>query len=287
MPNFGVTGIARETGRRRTRRYKAIDEAQAREFGEKDGISVSDITLLPPDPPTERQTAYAADLGIAIPDGASYEEVSNLIDQRLASNLGIVIPAGASKEEINDLINARRSEDNPASSCDQNFARRHGVAFTQFTGERVLFERIFSRLREPGREADMTAWFVFRVYRELVVERNEAKINDPDDPIIIQIAAELAKDEAVTKSIRRYQGEDLIWFGEWTSPDGTWNVGASNNTIAYKQASVMLRKRFGDDLRALPRKNHQISSPTVSHRAGNSGCLPVVVGLIVVLFFSL
>lgn len=194
------------------------DSSQARGNVFANRSSIDSIMQVPPDPPTEEQIAYARDLGISI-------------------------PLGASKEELSDLIGARLQKDEPAALHFQAFAKRHGILFTQYTGKKSLFDRIFARLRRPGREEEMTAWFVFRVYRELVGGKPDVSIKDPDAEFIREIARQLVQDEAVVKSIRRYQGRDLVWFGEWTSPDGTVHNGGCNVTIAYKQASSLLREK--------------------------------------------
>lgn len=180
--------------------------------------SVDSVVQAPSELPTERQIAYARDLGISV-------------------------SAGATKEEVSDLIDARFQKDKPAALHFQAFAKRHGVLFTQYTGKKSLFDRLFARLCRLGREEDMTAWFVFRVYRELVGGKSDVTIKDPDAEVIREIARQLVQDEAVVKSIRRYQGRDLVWFGEWTSPDGTVHNGGSNKTIAYKRASSLLREK--------------------------------------------
>jgi hypothetical protein len=180
--------------------------------------SADSIVQVTSAPPTERQVAYARDLGISV-------------------------PAGASKEEVSDLLDARLQNDKPAAPHFQAFSKRHGVLFTQYTGKKSLFDRIFARLCRLGREEEMTAWFVFRVYRGLVDGKRDVSIQDPDDEAMLEIARQLVQDEGVAKSIRRYHGRDLVWFGEWTSPDGTVHYGGSNTTIAYKRASSLLRER--------------------------------------------
>lgn len=183
-----------------------------------------DSIVQAPFEPTERQLAYAKDIGISL-------------------------PAGASKEEVSDLIDARLQKDKPAAPHVQAFAKQHGVLFTQYTGKKSLFDRLFARLCRPGREEDMTAWFVFRVYRELVGGKPDVSIKDPGAEVIREIARHLVQEEAVVNSIRRYQGRDLVWFGEWTSPDGTVHNGGSNKTIAYKRSSSLLREKAGGEVR--------------------------------------
>ena len=182
------------------------------------------VVERPSEPATERQLAYAKDLGVSVPPGASTDELSDLIDARLR-------------------------HDKPAALHFQAFAKRHGVQFTQYTGKKSLFDRLFARLCTPGREEDMAAWFVFRVYRELVGGKPGVSIKDPDAEVVREIARQLVRDVSVVKSIRRYQGRDLVWFGEWTSPDGTLYSGGSNKTIAYKWASSLLREKVGSEVR--------------------------------------
>lgn len=179
----------------------------------------------PFEPPTERQLSYAKDLGVSVPPDAS-------------------------KEEVSDLIDATLNKDKPAELHLLAFAKRNGVQFTQYTGKKSIFDRLFARLCRPGREEDMTAWFVFRVYRELVGGKPNVSIRDPDAQVIRDIARQLVQDEAVVKSIQRYQGRDLVWFGQWTAPDGIVYNGGSNKTIAYKRASSILREKASGEVRA-------------------------------------
>jgi hypothetical protein len=257
MLTFRVTGRGRDTGRKRQQQYVAADEAHAKELAEAEGTSVESIEHLPDAPPTERQLAYAKDLGISVPVDASIEDVSDLIDARL-------------------------HWDKPAEAHHQAIAQRYRVIFTQYTGKKALFDRLMAKLIEPGREQDLAAWFVYRVYRELVGGKADARIQSPDEPIIQEIARQLARDDVVLKSIRRYQGRDLIWFGQWTAPDGVVHEGGSNQTIAYKRASSMFRDKLGTELRLGSQKQPQ---PRIDRRSFNAvttakaktGCLSIIV----------
>jgi len=182
------------------------------------GVKARMAPQVTDEPPTDRQLAFAHDLGISI-------------------------PAQATKLDLTDLIDAQVHRDKPAAPALQVFAKRFGVIFSQYAGKKSLFDRLFTFLTRPGREEDMTAWFVFRVYRELVRGKAEAAIKDADDQTIREIARLLLQDKGVVQSIRRYQGRDLVWFGEWTSPDGEIHQGASNQTIAYQRASSLLREK--------------------------------------------
>jgi len=220
MARFEVQGRHQQTGRKRTRVYAVPDESQARSAAEAEGMVVERVSRLPGVPPTEPQLSYANSLGIAVPQDATIEEVSELISSHL-------------------------HRDKTATERHRSFAARYGVEFTRFTGKRELFARIQATVRKPGRELDLVSWFTYRVYRELVHGRDDAEIDGPDHPTIRQIAVELVRNDSVVKSIRRYEGRDLIWFGEWTSSLGALHTGGSNRTIGYKRASAMLREQLG------------------------------------------
>ena len=63
--------------------------------------------------------------------------------------------------------------------------------------------------------------------------------------MFIEVAEKFLSNEKVLRSIRRYEGRDLVSFGTWTSPDGYEHVGASKNTIAYREISAFLRSLTG------------------------------------------
>jgi hypothetical protein len=121
------------------------------------------------------------------------------------------------------------------------FAARFGVQAPVGIVKYQLFDMIWTAVSQPGREVEMISWFVYRVSRELGRGRNFAGIGGPDHPTIVAIAEQLATDDKVVKSARRYRGRDLIWFGVWTTPSGWEASGGSNATIAYKRAAAALR----------------------------------------------
>jgi hypothetical protein len=221
---YEVVGKGRDTGRRRRRHYLVNTEVEARALAEADGTIVESISELAADPPTERQLEFA-------------------------NKLGIVVPHNASKEELSDLIDVKLQRDKPPSPVYRAFAERHGVRLTQYTGKKALFDRLFGRLVMPGREEDLLAWFVFRVYRTLAEGRPDAAITSPDDPAIRAIATDLATDPQVVGSVRRYEeGQRLIWFGTFTAPDGVVHQGGSTQTVAYKRAAELLRRTAPSEL---------------------------------------
>jgi hypothetical protein len=219
MPSYEVIGREKETKRFVMRKYTTYDEVEARAIAESNGIAVESVRLLPDVSPTEAQLSYAKDLGIVVPDDAT-------------------------KNDVSDMISCRVGHDKPATERHKSFARMYHVEYTEYVGKKNLFNMIFAALQHPSRTIDMVSWFVYRVYRELVNGADDAPIKGPENPIIKEIAQNMANDSSVVKSIRRYEGSDLIWFGEWTAPSGLFCTGGSNHTIAYKRASSLLREKL-------------------------------------------
>lgn len=261
MRRYSVYGKGKDTGRPRKRLYTTKDEAEAWARAVADGTIPETIKEVPPDPPTDRQLVLARRLELRVPDGASIEDVS-------------------------DMLTCHLEHDKPSTLRHRSFAKLYGVYATDYIGKKALFGRIKSALDEPGRELALAAWFTYRVYRKFVQGAQYAPIEGPDDPVIMRIAEELVQDERVIASMRRYTGRDLIWFGEWTAPDGCVYAGGSTRTIAYKAAASALEHETG-----LPRPNtHRGSEPSArarrSRRNGaGMGCstAAIVLGFILLL----
>ena len=279
MPYFRVKGKSAETKGPRNRQYLAKTEAEAISKAEADGILVSSIAEIQPQPPTKKQLEYASDLGISIPDNVT-------------------------KDEISDLISTRVSNDKPSTSRHRSFAESFGLEPTQYVGKKMLFDSIWNTLKNEDRQLEMLQWFAFRVYRSLVAGAENAPIDSAFDATIIAIAQSLAKDDKAIASIKRYDGRSLIWFGQWTAPDGANITGASNRTIGYKETSRMLSARLGigeatEMTNAMPRQvtnsgikpsrvrtNPPREKSDATHRKGTKRVALAVILSIVGLFFS-
>ena len=151
---------------------------------------------------------------------------------------------------MSHLISMAVDKDKPSSERHRAFAEYFGIKTTTYIGKKSLFDLIQSTLASGGRDIELMAWFTYRVYRKLTNAADDAAISGPDHREIQAIASTLAGDPKIVKSARRYQGTELIYFGEWTNPDGYVYSGGSKNTAAYKAAELSLRQRLN-----LP-KNH-------------------------------
>jgi hypothetical protein len=229
---YKVSGQHGTTRRRRTRTYAARSEDEARQYGAADGITVDTVDLLSPEPPSADQLALATSLGLAHPEDLDSEALS-------------------------DWIARIQHKDALASPALREIAVAYGLEATEHVGKGRLFRRLFVYLNEPGRELDLAAWFTFRVFREMVKGRHDVAITTPADPAIQAIAAELLQTPGVMESIRRYSGEELIWFGQWTGSSGIVKTGGSNRTKAYKEAAERLRPLVAAEVRAEATKRHR------------------------------
>ena len=232
----------------------AVSESEVRQLAEKDGILVEEIIELPPEPATVRQLKYAKDLGISI-------------------------PANATKGDLSDLISLKLEKDKPSTKRHREFARKYGIETTQYIGKKTLFDRIRAALIVPGRENELLSWFTYRVYRELANGADNAPIQGPNDPVIQEISERLSSDEKIIKSIRRYQGRNLIWFGEWTSPDGYVHTGGSNRTVAYKTVASLLTEKARFPAKLEKNLRSTMSSGTQNRKSARKpkGCLSIIV----------
>ena len=215
---FKVRGKHKDTNRYRTVQITAVSENKCRQKAlEKGLIEPLEVEQLPPREPTERQRAYALSSGIQIPDGATFYDVSALLD----------------RIENNDNSDPRPELIEYADSKE--------MIFSKYIGKKALYNLIFYCL--DGTEK--IAFFLLCVYRWLSDDRyanlNDHKYRDR----FFKLAEELALDSSFVKSMNRYSGEEIRFFGEIRRPNGECYNGGSVNTIAYKKAAELICREFG------------------------------------------
>jgi hypothetical protein len=190
-----------------------------------------------PPPPSDAQLAYAKKVGIRVPQGANQFDVS-------------------------DLLTNHEERDKLANELHRSHAEYFGVEVRPYVGKKTLFNLIFHRLSKKGREAQLAQWFAFRVHRTRTVESDDAGIQSPADPRLVEVGKRLAEDPRIIKSIRRYQGEDLSFFGTFVSKNGTEYTGGSQSTIAYKE-TVKALSRIGGMQKSAPVAESQVAPQKV------------------------
>ncbi|MGM0985311.1 MAG: hypothetical protein ACQEXG_18145 [Pseudomonadota bacterium] len=264
MPKFKVQGTGKDSGNSRTRIYTAKDESAAREMAEADVTVIGEIEELPPEPPTERQLAYAQELGIKI-------------------------PGDATKDELSDLISCKVDEDSKASPQLFTIANGYGVETTRYTREDDVYARIFSALSTPGCEQELAAWFAFNVLKDRSSSRSADVPDSPNEPRLNSLASKLVADPKVMQSIKRYSESGLLWFGERTDSEGYTRQGGSIRTAAYKAAAALVDAEFGlkTSTAATSEKTSRSPSPlkvdATDKKSGPSIATIVIIGIIVLI----
>lgn len=229
MNNFEIIGVGKETNRKRKKVYKAESEAIAKLLAEKEGTEVESITLLPPEPPSERQLAYAKSLGINVPESSTRDSVSYLISSKTETL--------ATNEHI-------------------NYAIKFGVQFSEheYKSKQAIQSKIASLLGHHSAiyNAELAKWYVHSIARYLT----KGNWLTPDksgipETVIEEVVQKLTDDNKAFKSfLRQMEFEDhfeMINFGQKTDEDGTFQEGSSRNTAAYKLVSKLLKENLKID----------------------------------------
>jgi hypothetical protein len=261
MPQFEIHGNGRGTGKARKRVYSAKDEDEAREKAEAEGTIVQSVQRLPDEPPPPRQVEFAKELKLRVPKGSTKEDLSELIAAEIL----------------------RRNP--PADERHFALARSFGLQPRLQDTKKQLFDFIAQELGKPGRERDLCAWFTYRVCRHLVSGgEDHPEAASPQVSAVLEIADELARNPKVVSSIRRYEGRELVWFGEFTTRDGVVLQGGSLRTIGYRKAVRLIGQKIGLKSRgnAQRRKNERVAVA----RGGRSGCLLIVLAATLLAIFT-
>ncbi len=216
IKRYTVSGINLTTKRRKTVQLPAKTIDEARDYAIKQGLGEPfEITEAPPDPPSVEQIQYAASLGAQIPKDASRQDLSAIIQKKLDND----------REPSRDLI---------------DYANHYGFIFSEYIGKQALYDVVFSNLNT----LDKSAFFVFSIYRWLTDDRRGNLETHPDKQKFYDFAVQLEGSEQMLKSIARYEGNQLRFFGRLIMPDGDELQGGSVNTLAYKAASSYLEGVF-------------------------------------------
>lgn len=215
--------------------------------------------------PTERQLRYARDLGIKIPDGATREDISALIDKY-------------------------NSSDFDATDDERELAEQYGLQLNRYSGKRAIFAAIFRKLRQSGSGQELAAWFAYCVALDYLAKDSHLANIDPADAVFLEIGSELAQDAKLVKSLLRYDADNTRIFGERAGPDGSTHCGGSQRTAVYKRSIELLR-----DHRLIPetsaagsiRSRRATTSPHQSTRKQRPGSTSALLPLVIVIATAL
>ncbi len=263
---------------------KEVFDAVAQAFGQLD--EQQQATIATQIAGKEHFTKFLAAMGNAEESAGAYEAAMNSVGsiteevaRQLESSENILKVhqeswnnlAGAIGKKYNEsvdevikgssLISAALRDSVKEGDFDPIFNIQH----TRYTGRDMLYGRIQGHLSQPGREKELVAWFAYWVYRRLINYR-ETEI-EIDDYRIFEVSDELANDQRVLKSIRRYEGIDFAGEREF-----------STQTIAYQEVSERIRDKFG-----IPKPD--TTRKPKARKDSSTGCLASFFLLVVIFVF--
>lgn len=180
---FDVVGTNPETGRKKARKYEAVDEAEALELAEKDGLLNPEIKgVIPHEPPTEKQIEYLKSWNVEVPEGACKSDISAILSR---------------------LVD---SENEPKEDYAM-FAHKMGIGFSKYIGAEALHNAVVFRLKDR----DKAAFFAYCVQ----CNREGIEIGSMlDSPILEKLYAfgdKVADNESIMRSIVGRSPNDYLY----------------------------------------------------------------------------
>lgn len=203
---YKIRGKHTETKRTRTIIVEAHSEDEAL-VKASDALldPIASISIITPEKPTERQFEYASDLGISVPEDASKEDVSSLISR---------------------FVDGDHSD--PPDSLFR-YAANNNLYVSEYIGERALYNSLFNKI--SGKEK--IAFYLYSIYCYKTQNWRESLEESEDHALFFNFAGDKVDDMRFRKSMDRYSGEDLRFFGG--------DDGGSIQTIAYKESVAFLQ----------------------------------------------
>lgn len=139
----------------------------------------------------------------------------------------------------------RRDENDSAPNPELiAYATELHLKFSYYIGKKSLYGLIFNLLDLE----DKIAFFIFCIYRYKTNDRQGNLNHHPYHDLFYDFARENISNESFIKSMNKYSGSELRYFGNYTV-DGSTFHGGSTNTIAYKSAISFLKQHFQDKLK--------------------------------------
>lgn len=220
MNCFRYAGKAKyaETNRLRSVSINAFSEHDAKQRLISQGfIEPMEIETIQFEEPSQAQLCYLHDIckrkKITVPDNICKYDVSALLD----------------RYEHNDDLS-------PNPDLVQ-YATSKGIMFSYYIGKKQLYDLIFENLNLE----DKIAFFIFCIYRYNSNDRNGNLEKSIYKNIFYSFAQSIKNNEQFIRSLNRYEGNDLRYFGK-IEVNGYEYIGGSKNTIAYKEAFSYLKQ---------------------------------------------
>jgi hypothetical protein len=210
---YTIKGMHYSTQRMRTiRNAEAFSESDARKIAKEKGLMEPyDIEKVAFPAPSEAQISYLRDIYGSVPSDACLYDVSALltrvIDKDSIPNPGLI-----------------------------EYATIKKVKLSRYIGKRTLYDLLWDELDS----ANKIAFFIFCVYRFVSDDRTANLQESTHRVAFYNFAYENERDERFLKSMNKYEGSDLRYFGT-IEINGWEHVGGSKGTIAYKRALEYLK----------------------------------------------
>lgn len=250
--NFKAKALFKGTNRKRTVIFTAKSEAEVVQLLLQAGYTEPfEIREELPEPATVAQIEYA-------------------------KALRIDIPANPTKEDLSALISRKVDNDGDPNPELVEFATEKGLSFSLHIGKKALYNLVFHSLSKE----DRIAFFAFSVYRWLSEDRHGNLESHKYCDIFYDFAREQLTNEGFIKSLDKYAGADLRFFGTLKFADGNETYGGSTNTIAYKVCADFISARFGTP----KTKTATIGIKSEKNAPGKSGCMGVLFAFLILTF---
>lgn len=146
---------------------------------------VQSCEVIIPDPPTERQLSYAADLGIVISDNYSKDDISCLITRAVY------------EEDRDDMI--------PVDQSLAKMAADYDIYLSMFSGEKRVLDCLWVKFEED----EKLKFLIFCIHQNLLGKKDY----DIDHSSYLDLYGRFAEahrdDQQLRRSLSRYVGSDL------------------------------------------------------------------------------
>lgn len=119
------------------------------------------------------------------------------------------------------------------------YATECGIKFSYYIGKKALYDLIFENVELK----EKIAFFVFCIYRYTTDDRQGNLHNSLYRDYFYKFAEENVQNENFIKSMNKYSGQNLRFFGKLTVNNVQFN-GGSTNTNAYKTVIEYLKQKF-------------------------------------------
>lgn len=199
-------------------------------------------------------------------------EPANDAQIQYAKSLQIDIPLNPNKDDLSALISRKVDKDSDPNPELVEFAVEKGLSFSKYIGKKALYNLVFQSLSKE----DRIAFFAFSVYRWLSEDRHGNLASHNYCDVFYDFAREQLNNDSFIKSLDKYAGADLRFFGTLRFADGGETQGGSTNTIAYKTCAKFVHARFGTP----KTKTATFGEPLSASAPGKSGCMGLIVGLL-------